>query len=233
MACDYNIVIIDDEKAVRRMLKMIFKTNGFNVYSANTGREGMIMITSNCPDIIILDLNLPDMDGMNIIKSIREWSDVPIIVLSARSRERDKVSALDNGADDYITKPFGTSELLARVRTSLRHSAAVSSRPHSVEREFSVGSLKVDFARKRVLVEGVDAELTQNEYKIVSLLAKHPGKVLTYEYLIRTIWGPNMKNDNQILRVNMSNIRRKVEKNPAKPVYLITEIGVGYRLYSD
>ena len=190
-----------------------------------------MMITSYCPDIIILDLGLPDMDGQKIIKSVREWSQVPIIVVSARSHERDKVEALDAGADDYVTKPFGTAELLARVRTALRH---LQSRDTADARaqtgKFVAGSLTVDFDKRRAYIDGEDVKLTQNEYKLVAILAKYAGRVLTYDYLIKNIWGPNMQTDNQILRVNMANIRRKIEKNPAQPQYIFTEMGVGYRM---
>ena len=180
---------------------------------------------------MILDLGLPDMDGMKILKSVREWSGMPILVVSARSHERDKVEALDLGADDYITKPFGTSELLARLRTAIRHARVSYLTPEGMQTgTFRSGDLVIDYDKHRVYVGEQDAGLTQNEYKIVSLLGKYAGKVLTYDFLIKEIWGPNMKNDNRILRVNMANIRRKIEHNPAQPQYIFTEVGVGYRI---
>ena len=198
---------------------------------AQTGTEAYSMITSQCPDVVILDLGLPDMDGMKILKSVREWSSMPVIVVSARSHEKDKVAALDMGADDYITKPFGTSELLARIRTAIRHTRNTLVSPTGAPvGVFVSGSLTIDYDKHRVYMDGKDVGLTQNEYKIVSLLGKFAGKVMTYDYIIKEIWGPNMKNDNRILRVNMANIRRKIEKNPAEPEYIFTEVGVGYRI---
>ena len=171
------------------------------------------------------------MDGLQLIRSIREWSRVPIIVVSARTHERDKVTALDLGADDYVTKPFGPSELLARIRTALRHvrSRAADERVAQTG-VFRAGGLVIDYDKRRVFVDEQDVHLTQNEYKLVSLLGKYAGRVLTYDYIIRELWGPNAKGNNQILRVNMANIRRKIEKNPAEPAYIFTEVGVGYRM---
>ena len=198
---------------------------------AQTGAEAYSLITSQCPDVVLLDLGLPDMDGMKILKSVREWSTMPVIVVSARTHEKDKVEALDLGADDYITKPFGTSELLARIRTAIRHTrTACLNQNGAASGLFVSGDLTIDYDKHRVYVEGRDVGLTQNEYKIVSLLGKYAGKVMTYDYIIKEIWGPNMKNDNRILRVNMANIRRKIEKNPAEPQYIFTEVGVGYRI---
>lgn len=168
---------------------------------------------------------------MNLLKSVREWSSLPIVVVSARSHEKDKVTALDMGADDYITKPFGTSELLARIRTAIRHTRTVATTPGLGQSgTFVSGSFVIDYDKHRVFVDGNDAGLTQNEFKIVALLGKYAGRVLTYDYIMKEIWGPNMTNDNQILRVNMANIRRKIEKNPATPEYIFTETGVGYRM---
>lgn len=228
----YTVLIVEDESNICSFMTTILTANSYNVQKAKTGAEAIMMISSYCPDVVILDLGLPDMDGMKIIKSVREWSQLPIIVVSARSHERDKVTALDLGADDYITKPFGTSELLARVRTALRH---LQNRNSTQDNEaqsgvFSVGALVIDYDRRRVLIENNDIHLTQNEYKIVALLSKYAGKVLTYDYMIKNLWGPNLKCDNQVLRVHMANIRRKIEKNPAAPIYIFTEIGVGYRM---
>ena len=189
------------------------------------------MVSSHCPDLIILDLGLPDMDGMDLLKNIRSWSGLPIVVVSARSHERDKVAALDAGADDYLTKPFGTAELLARVRTAIRHTRTVSANTEiALQGTYSVGDLVVDFNKHQALVKGENVKLTLSEFRIVSLLAKHAGKVLTYDFIMKELWGPRAGGDNQILRVNMANIRRKIEENPAEPKYLFTEVGVGYRI---
>lgn len=226
-----RVLVIEDDKSIRNFLKTILEANNYEVIMAVNGAEAYTMITSQCPDVVILDLGLPDMDGMKILKSVREWSGMPILVVSARSHERDKVEALDLGADDYITKPFGTSELLARLRTAIRHARVSYLTPEGMQTgTFRSGELVIDYDKHRVYVEGEDANLTQNEYKIVSLLGKYAGKVLTYDFLIKEIWGPNMKNDNRILRVNMANIRRKIEHNPAQPQYIFTEVGVGYRI---
>lgn len=230
MSGKYTIIVVEDESSISNIMRMVFKTNGYSVFTASTGSEAIMMINSHCPDLIILDLGLPDMDGLKIIKTVREWSAVPIIVVSARSHESDKVEALDMGADDYIQKPFGTAELLARVRTALRHSEGSPGKSEPRKGYFKVGELVVDYDKRIVTVSGQNVHLTQNEYKIVALLSKYAGKVLTYDYLIKNIWGPNMKEDNRILRVNMANIRRKIEKNPAEPEYIFTEIGVGYRM---
>ena len=226
-----RVLVIEDEKSIRNFMKTILEANNYEVIMAVNGAEAYSMITSQCPDVVILDLGLPDMDGMKILKSVREWSGMPILVVSARSHERDKVEALDLGADDYITKPFGTSELLARLRTAIRHARVSYLTPEGMQTgTFRSGDLVIDYDKHRVYVGEQDAGLTQNEYKIVSLLGKYAGKVLTYDFLIKEIWGPNMKNDNRILRVNMANIRRKIEHNPAQPQYIFTEVGVGYRI---
>ncbi len=226
-----RILVIEDDKSIRNFLRAILEANNYDVIMANTGSEAYSLITSQCPDMIILDLGLPDMDGMNLLKSVREWSSLPIVVVSARSHEKDKVTALDMGADDYITKPFGTSELLARIRTAIRHTRTVATTPGLGQSgTFVSGSFVIDYDKHRVFVDGNDAGLTQNEFKIVALLGKYAGRVLTYDYIMKEIWGPNMTNDNQILRVNMANIRRKIEKNPATPEYIFTETGVGYRM---
>lgn len=226
-----RVLVVEDDKSIRNFFRTVLEANNYDVIMANTGAEAYSMITSQCPDVVILDLGLPDMDGMKILKSVREWSSMPIIVVSARTHERDKVEALDLGADDYITKPFGTSELLARIRTAIRHARAAYLAPEGMQTGvFRSGGMTIDYDKHRVYIDGNDANLTQNEYKLVSLLGKYAGKVLTYDYIIKEIWGPNMKNDNRILRVNMANIRRKIEKNPAQPQYIFTEVGVGYRI---
>lgn len=223
-------LIVEDENNISNFLSTVLSVNNFNVIRAKTGSEAFMMISSHCPDIVLLDLGLPDMDGQNIIVKIREWSNVPIIVVSARTREKDKVDALNSGADDYITKPFGTSELIARVNTALRHANHSGGDDLYDVQFFICEELVIDFNKHHVYIDGVDVHLTQNEFKLVSLLAKHAGKVLTYDFLKKNIWGPTIENDNRILRVNMANIRRKIEKNPADPKFIFTEIGVGYRM---
>ena len=226
-----RILIIEDEANISSFIATILEANDYDALTARTGSEAITTITSHCPDVILLDLGLPDMDGGRIIKFVREWSTCPIIVVSARNHERDKVDALDAGADDYIVKPFGTSELLARIRAAIRHTRThLPNGDIAQSGQFRAKGLVIDYDKHQVLVDGENAKLTQNEYKLVSLLGKYAGRVLTYDFIIRQHWGPKAKNDNQILRVNMANIRRKIEKNPAQPEYIFTEIGVGYRM---
>ena len=231
MSNKYLIVIVEDEYNISSFVSAVLQANGFDTMVARNGAEAIILITSHCPDLVLLDLGLPDMDGQGIIENVRGWSNVPIIVVSARTRERDKVMALESGADDYITKPFGTSELLARIRTALRHVQLREGEQAQLQTGvFHTGDLEVDYDKRRVYVNGEDAHLTQNEYKIVALLSKYSGRVLTYDSIIKHIWGPNAKQGNQILRVNMANIRRKIEPSTAEPRYIMTEMGVGYRM---
>lgn len=226
-----KVLIVEDEQNISNFISTVLSANNFDVLIAETGTQALSMITSHCPDLIILDLGLPDIDGTDILRAVRSWSNLPVIVVSARTHEHDKVAALDMGADDYIEKPFGTSELLARIRTAIRHTRTTLDNSSIAQSgKFSVGGLTVDYDKHHVLVDGQDVHLTLNEFKIVALLGKYAGKVLTYDFLIKEIWGPKAKADNQILRVNMANIRRKIEKNPADPQYIFTEIGVGYRM---
>ena len=225
-----KILLIEDEPNIASFISAILTANDFSVLRAESGAEGLMLASSHCPDVILLDLGLPDMDGRKIIREIRQWSRMPIIVVSARSQEHDKVESLDLGADDYVTKPFGTSELLARVRTALRHARGSGLGAAMQTGRFTAGALVVDFDKHRVYVDGKDAKLTQNEFRIVALLANHAGRVLTYDMLLKAVWGPNGSSDNQILRVNMANIRRKIEENPGEPQYIFTEMGVGYRM---
>ncbi len=231
MPLNFKILIVEDEHSISNFISTVLTANGFDVITASSGQEAYSMITSCCPDAVLLDLGLPDMDGMKIIKSVREWSKIPIVVVSARTHERDKVDALDAGADDYITKPFGTSELIARIRTAIRHTRTADVSGSIGETgKFKAGGLVIDYDKRHVYIDGQDAHLTQNEYKLVALLGKYSGKVLTYDFIIKELWGPAAGKDNQILRVNMANIRRKIEKNPATPEYIFTEVGVGYRM---
>lgn len=226
-----KILVVEDEKSISGFIKAILTTNGFDVIVAHTGAEAFSMISSHCPDLVVLDLGLPDIDGMGIIEAVRDWTQIPIIVVSARSYERDKVEALEKGADDYITKPFSAGELLARVRVAIRHTRAGMGNSALVSSgKFISGELTIDYDKHQVLIAGENAHLTQNEYKIVALLGKCAGKVLTYDFIMKELWGPQSKGSNQILRVNMANIRRKIEKNPAEPKYIFTEVGIGYRM---
>ena len=224
-----TILIIEDEKHIGNYMETIVIANQYKALRAMNGLQGLSLCTSHYPDLILLDLGLPDMDGMEVLQRIRGFSNIPVIVVSARNQEREKVAVLDGGADDYITKPFGSEELLARIRTALRHSARVAAIAPQ-EQKYSREGLEIDFEKRLVTLNGKEIHLTQIEYKLVSLLAKNAGKVLTYDYILKDIWGPYADTDNQILRVNMANIRRKLEKNPAEPFYIFTEIGVGYRM---
>ena len=219
MANKYLILLVEDESNIASFITTVLRANQYEVKRAATGEEALMMASSYCPDLIILDLGLPDIDGQKVLSTVRSWTQTPVIVVSARSHERDKVESLDLGADDYITKPFGTSELLARVRTALRHSQNRAD-INASGGVFRAGKMRIDYDKRRVTVDGADVHLTQTEYNIVALLSRHAGRVLTY------VTGGS----NQILRVNMANIRRKLEKNPAEPEYIFTETGVGYRM---
>ncbi len=222
-----TVLLIEDEKNICQFVTTALEGSNYRVITAMTGATGLSLAASQCPDIILLDLGLPDIDGMDIIEKIRSWSAVPIIVISARIKEDEKVKALDLGADDYITKPFGNSELMARIRTSLRHTTnqAGNSSP-----TFKAKGMVIYYDKHKITIDGEEVHLTQIEFKLLSLLSRNSGKVLTYSYIMEHIWGPYIDSNNQILRVNMANIRRKIEKNPAQPQYIFTEIGVGYRM---
>ena len=228
-----KILIVEDEQRISNFISAVLSTNGYDVITAHTGRESCSMISSHCPDLVILDLGLPDMDGVDIIRSVRSWTALPIVVVSARMHERDKVEALDAGADDYITKPFGTAELLARIRTALRHTHSSASGSISSSGLFTVGRLTVDYNKHQALIDGENVHLTQNEFRIVSLLGKNAGKVLTYDAILKELWGPAAKGNNQVLRVHMANIRRKLNENPSQPKYILTVLGIGYRMLED
>lgn len=226
-----KVLVVEDDAGIRNVMVAVLSTNRYEVLTAASGREADTLIRSHCPDLVLLDLGLPDLDGLELIHRVRSWSGMPIVVVSARSQEADKVAALDAGADDYIVKPFGAEELLARIRTALRHarSAGVLGEAALTGR-LRVGGLEIDYDKRQVTVDGQPVHLTPNEYKILALLGKNTGRVLTYDAIIRELWGPGTQSDNQILRVNMANIRRKIEQNPAEPQYVFTEAGVGYRM---
>ena len=228
-----SVLIIEDEKSICDFIGKTLDSHEYKVTAANNGKDGLALITSSLPDLVLLDLGLPDMDGMDIIRKTREWSSLPIIVISARTQEKEKVQALDAGADDYITKPFGTFELLARIRTTIRHNNKLSVDSQNANRPYAADGLTIDFERRLVTLHGKEIHLTRVEYKIVSLLAKNSGKVMTYDTLIDQVWGPYADDNNRILRVNMANIRRKIEENPGEPKYIFTELGVGYRMLED
>ena len=233
MAQKISILIIEDEKSICDFIAKTLTSNDYKTITASTGKEGLAFMTSSLPDLVLLDLGLPDMDGIDIIKETRKWSSVPIIVISARNQENEKVGALDVGADDYITKPFGTFELLARIRTAIRHSNKILDDHINNNRPYSAGGMVVDFDKRRVTIDNREVHLTRVEYKIVSMLAKNSGKVITYDTLINEVWGPYAADNNRILRVNMANIRRKIEATPGEPKYIFTELGVGYRMLED
>lgn len=223
-----RILVVDDEAAIRRLLATVLGSSGFTVHLAENGSLGLAAAAAVRPDLILLDLGLPDLDGVEVIRRLREWSPTPIIVLSVREREDDKVAALDAGADDYLTKPFGVPELLARIRGSLRR--VVGQAPEPI---FRSGGLEVDLARRLVLVAGQEVQLTPTEYEILRLLVTHAGKVLTHRQLLSRIWGSSHLEQPHVLRVNISNLRRKIERDPSRPTLLCTESGVGYRLRAE
>ena len=222
----HRILLVDDETAILRFLKTVLDSKDFCVQKAENGRLAIAAAAAFRPDLILLDLGLPDLDGIEVIKRIREWSKVPIIVVSVRDREDDKVMALDAGADDYLTKPFGVGELLARIRAALRRTL-----PHEPETVYRIDDLEVDLVHRRVLASGVEIQLTPTEYDLLRLLVTNAGKVLTHRQIYRQIWGAGYNvEQSHVLRVTISNLRRKIEKDSSRPHYIITEMGVGYRL---
>ncbi len=223
-----RILIVDDEPPIQRFLRTALDTGEFSIHQAENGHAGLAAAVATRPDVILLDLGLPDMDGVEVIQRIREWSQVPIIVLSVREREDDKVNALDAGADDYLTKPFGVGELLARIRVALRRSLQEVREP-----VFRLDELEVDLSRRLVLVRGEEVQLTPTEYELLRLLVIHAGKVLTHRQILKQIWGVGYVEQPHVLRVNISNLRHKLERDPSRPRYILTELGVGYRLKAD
>ncbi|HUO09708.1 MAG TPA: response regulator [Phycisphaerae bacterium] len=225
-----TILVIEDEDPIRRFLRVMLEAHRYRLVESTTGKDGLLQAATAQPDLIILDLGLPDIDGVELTRQIREWSHVPIIIVSARGREQDKVVALDAGADDYLTKPFGVSELMARLRVALRHSAEKGGGAMDDKSVFEKDDLRIDLARREVSIAGKAIHLTPNEYRILSILAKHAGRVLTHTQLLKDVWGPGSAHETHYLRVYMNQLRQKIEADPAQPKYLITEPGVGYRL---
>lgn len=223
-----RVLVVDDEVPIQRFLRTALDTGEFSLHQAENGHAALAAAVATRPDIILLDLGLPDMDGVEVIRRIREWSQVPIIVLSVREREDDKVQALDAGADDYLTKPFGVAELLARIRVALRRSLQQAPEP-----VYRIEELEIDLTRRRVQMAGEEVQLTPTEYDLLRLLVTHAGKVLTHSQILRQIWGIAYLEQPHVLRVNISNLRRKIERDPSRPRYIITEPGVGYRLRAD
>ncbi len=224
------VLVIEDEPPIRRFLRPTLTSQGYRIVEAETGEDGLLQAATRQPDLVILDLGLPDLDGVQVIRRLREWTTVPIIVLSARGAEADKVAALDAGADDYVAKPFAVGELLARARVALRH-ATLGREPG--EPTFEAGDLRVDLARRRVWLGEAEVRLTPIEYRLLAVLVRHAGKVLTHRQLLKEVWGPGQVEQTHYLRVYMANLRRKLEADPARPRLLRTEPGVGYRLLTE
>jgi two-component system KDP operon response regulator KdpE len=232
MAKDQGLILlIEDEPPMRRFLRIILKGNGYRLVEAEKGEEGLIQAAGLNPDLVLLDLGLPDLDGLEVTKRLREWSEVPIIVISARDQEKDKVRTLDAGADDYLTKPFGAGELLARIRVALRHRALkAAGQQRSV---FTIGNLRVDLLKRQIFLNDREVHLTPIEYKLLTVLIQNAGKVITHRQLLKEVWGPPYVNETQYLRVYLAQLRHKLEADPARPEFLINEPGVGYRIRTD
>lgn len=220
-----RVLVVDDEQAIRRFLRTSLTANGYTMFEAVNGAGALAAVVNDRPDVIILDLGLPDMEGTEVTARLREWTQLPIIILSVRGQEADKIAALDAGADDYLTKPFSVGELMARIRVALRRAANPQTEP-----VFSTDGLQVDLTRRLVTVAGREVQLTPTEYDLLRVLVKHAGRVLTHQQLLRQVWGLGYEAEAQLVRVNISNLRRKLEPNPTRPRYIITEPGVGYRL---
>jgi two-component system KDP operon response regulator KdpE len=225
------ILLIEDEPQMRRFLRITLQSHGYHLVEAGTGQEGIMQATTRNPDVILLDLGLPDIDGIDVTTRLREWSETPVIIISAREQEEDKIKALDAGADDYLTKPFGAGELLARIRVAMRHKTMLQS--EQKEPEFLLGDLRVDLAKRAVYLKDKDIHLTPIEYRLLIVLIKNFGKVVTHSHLLKEVWGPNYTRQTEYLRVYMAQLRRKLEADPARPRFLINEPGIGYRLKAD
>jgi two-component system KDP operon response regulator KdpE len=223
-----RVLIVDDEPAIRRFLRVTLTAQAYNTIEAASGQEALSKAAADKPDIIVLDIGLPDINGIEVTRLLRQWTQIPIIILSVRGAESDKIAALDAGADDYLTKPFGVGELLARLRASLRRAAQITSEP-----VFTSGSLKVDLARRLIIVSGDEVQLTPTEYELLRVLVTHAGKVLTHHFLLRKVWGAEYGEEFHMLHVNISNLRRKIEPDSTRPQFIITEPGVGYRLRTE
>ncbi len=223
-----NVLVIDDELQIRRLLRVCLEGNGYRVLEAATGQEGLMQAAQHPPDVVLLDLGLPDLDGVAVLKRLREWSRVPVVVLSVRDREEDKVAALDHGADDYVTKPFATAELLARLRVAQRHAQPAAASPI-----FQAGDLQVDLTSRIVKLKGREVKLTATEYALLRLFVQHAGKVLTHRQILTEVWGPNYVEQTHYLRVYIAHLREKLENDPADPRLIATEPGVGYRLLAE
>jgi len=222
------VLVIEDEAPIRKFLRAGLEGQGYVMVESETGRDGITQAATRSPDIVLLDLGLPDMDGLEVVRRIREWSTVPIVVLTARGQEEQKIRVLDGGADDYVTKPFSMGELLARMRVAIRHGARSASQQEEIV--FRAGELEIDLVRRRVTVRGSEARLTPIEYRLLTLLARHAGRVLTHDHLLREVWGPGYAAQRHYLRVYMAQLRHKLERDPARPSLLLTEPGVGYRM---
>jgi two-component system KDP operon response regulator KdpE len=220
-----RVLVVDDERAIRRYLRAALNAQGYTVFEASSGQDAINTVVADRPDLIILDLGLPDVDGVEVTRQLREWTHIPIIILSVREEDTDKINALDAGADDYLTKPFSTGELMARMRAALRHASQAASDP-----VFTSNELMVDLTHRLVKIRGEEVSLTPTEYDLLRILVQNAGRVLTHHQLLLQVWGSAYENEAHILRVNMSNLRRKIEADPTRPHYIITEPGVGYRL---
>lgn len=234
MAEKRSILVIEDERTISNFICRALSANDYKVIPASTGKEGITLFFSHQPDLVLLDLGLPDLDGLDVLGQITGLpQEIPIIIISARDRESEKVTALDMGADDYVVKPFGVPELLARIRTTLRRTDRLKLSQGAQKTVYQIKDLTLDTARHQVFANGEEIHFTQNEFKILELLCAHAGKVLTYDFILEHVWGPYGSNNNQILRVNMANIRRKLKENPSEPKYILTELGIGYRMLDD
>jgi two-component system, OmpR family, KDP operon response regulator KdpE len=224
------ILLIEDEPQMRRFLRITLQGHGYRLVEAETGQEGLLQAASRNPDVVLLDLGLPDLDGLEVTRRLRDWAQTPIIVISAREQEQDKVKALDAGADDYLTKPFSAGELMARIRVALRHAVRQSGKQEPV---FILQNLRVDLAQRQVFVDEQEVHLTPIEYKLLTVLVRHAGKVITHRQLLQDVWGPAHVNEVQYLRVYMTQLRHKLENDPTRPRFLMNEPGIGYRLKFD
>jgi two-component system, OmpR family, KDP operon response regulator KdpE len=223
-----RVLVVDDERSIRRLLTTSLSAHGITVYEAVDGKAALSSVAEYRPDVVLLDLGLPDMDGVAVTRQLREWTSTPIIILSVREQEADKVAALDAGADDYMTKPFGIAELLARIRVSMRHTLTDEREP-----VIHLGSLTLDFPQRKIQADELEIQLTPTEYDLLRTLVQSAGRVMTHHQLLRTVWGSGYENETHLLRVNISNLRRKIETDPAQPHYILTESGVGYRINSQ